>query len=143
MVEFRTRAIGENEADSSSFENHLEQVYENIRTDPELKKRLMGEASKNDIDPVLLRALFGDDMPTESELQEDMTRNPNEPRPRVESETHNTEVVTETEQPDASQLIGFLEEIRDLTPDGMTLDELREWAEDNEDVVETAIEMRF
>jgi len=141
MVEFRTRAIGENETNSSSLETHLEQVYENIRTDPELKKRLMSEASKNDIDPVLLRALFGNDMPSQDELEQNMA--PNEPQLQDETGATQTEAVTETKRPDANQFIGFLEEIRDLAPDNMTLDELQEWAKTNEDIVETAIKMRF
>lgn len=135
MVEFRTRALGADEESSSSLEEHLERVYDNIRSDPELKKRLMQEASENDIDPVLLRAVFGNDMPSEDELKQDMTP------PQAEEAAGETQVVTKT--PDPEQLIGFLEEIMDLTPNDMTLSELREWAEDNRDIVETAIDMRF
>lgn len=136
-MEFRTRSLGEDEGGSSasSLSDHLERVFDNVKNDPELQKRLLAEAQNSDVDPVLLRAFFGDSLPSPDEIQQTM-----ETDETAEMQTE-TRVVKEKPSPD--ELIGFLSEIIELKSADMTLGELQEWAEENPGVVETAIDMRL
>jgi ABC-type uncharacterized transport system YnjBCD substrate-binding protein len=48
-----------------------------------------------------------------------------------------------TEKPSVEELLGFVEEIKQYKGKDATLEELQEWAEENPELVETAIDLKF
>lgn len=145
MVEFRTRAPGGSDtggSGGSGIEGHLNNVIENIKSDPELQARLLQEAEANDVDPTLLRAVF----PQAGKALEEAQQQQAQQAQRNDTDT-DTEprIRTVTEKPDADDLLALIDEIAELSPNGeeTTLGYLRDWGDENRDVLQTAIEMKL
>jgi len=142
MTEFRTRAPGsgggDGGGDSSSIDGHIERVIENIKNDPEIKMKVAQAAQENGVDPMILKAVFPELGKTAESQTPQVEQAPEQTKPE-------TQVKTVTEKPDAQELIGLIDELGDLLPQGKdtTLEELKELGEDNPDIVQTAIDMRL
>jgi len=139
MVEFRSRIVEpDKEEQGGTFEKHLDRVIENIRNDPEIQGQLLQELQESDINPAFLKAVTGMEIPqqTQEEPAEEPAEQPSKQPPQ-------TRIKKVTEKPTPDQLIAFLGEVQEYTDEGMTLGELSNWAEENKDLVKTAIELKF
>lgn len=152
MPEFRTRAPGDYGQEGSGgggLEKHIERVIDNIKNDPKLKAEIYQELKDNGVNPAVIRAIVpemqeaGDIQVPQNQVANDMVAT------QEESHEGQTEVRTEvkkvTEKPSPEQLLELIDEIAEVVPNGKetTLEELKEMAEDNPGIVETAIEMKL
>lgn len=142
MAEFRTEIPASKKPESSSggsdFGKYFDRAIENIKNDPQAKAQVAQALQEQyNIPPQVLASVFPEGV--EPPEQEAIPENP--------SDSHNSEVQTEvqtvTEKPSPEQVRNFLGEIIDLQGPDMTLGELKDFAENNPDILETAIEMKF
>jgi len=159
MVEFRTTPPGKGntEGDSDWLEGALKQAYQNIQNDPESQARIAVAVNQNYGLPMdlLVPALpkMGEGL-THLESQEDQTgrvpneqidenmKLPNDPD-ATEKPVPTPEPKTKTKKPTHDELTDFISEIIEYVGDDFTLGELRVWATENPDMVNTAIQLKF
>lgn len=146
MPEFRVFTGNETD-DSDSFDlgSVLDNVIKNVKQDPELKLEIAQRLQEEGINPKILKAIDSDAVPSQQEVAQlqQAQQAANQQQEASQTMDNEPEVKKVTEKPSADQVIGFLDEIREYVDDDWTLADLKQWAEQNKDIVETAIEMKF
>lgn len=145
MVELRTFEEGQQDSGGSDIEGILKSVWQNIQQDPQMQLKLAQGLAEQGIDPTLLGAVKpGLGEAIEKSMQEQAAeqatqQTPNEsPNPQPEPEVRTVE-----KDVSVDQLIEFTEELIQYRGEDCTLGELVEFAEENPDVVQTAIDMKL
>jgi hypothetical protein len=150
MVEFRTRAIGNPEGESKSsdpIDKAINQVVSELKSDKEKQLKILQALQENyGIDPQLV-GMFMEGVDGEG-LEQAQTP---QPQPQEIPEQANQEPMPEPEtkvkevtvKPEPDELLDFVDEIIEYTGEETTLKELRDWGENNPDILETAINMKF
>lgn len=162
--EFRTEAPGSSSDDGNASSSFIDEAMSKIEGSKTAQAQIAAVAEQNGIDPnmavMMLPDLSAEDYQTFKQQQKqqqddkalpdsetDQTQ-PGENQSRQDSgqsvaQEPEVRTVTKTEKPSAEQLISFLGQVIELTDEDMSLKELKQWAEDNTDMVETAIEMEM
>lgn len=148
MTEFRTSPPGgeqqENNADNSGgLESILNEAINNIKETPELQMQLAQVMQQQGINPQLLQAVAPDMELPEGEVPsaevDNSPSNPVNSSPSGIPETDGGQI----EAPKPEEISGLLDDIIEYTGEDWTLGELQDFAQQNPDVLETAISMRF
>jgi len=156
MPEFRTTPPGQggNDKSQSSREFNLEglakQAYEQLRENPQGQLRMAQALQENyGVPPDALVAIFPE-MAETAEKQQEQAKQAENNQKNEENNQKNEEIIvpaqevkTVKEKPEPDNVIGFLDEVSSYMPEDMTLGELENWAENNKDLVQTAIDMKF
>jgi len=143
MPEFTVGQTAENAAESKSIvDKALEDFINDLKNDKQKQLQIAQALQENyGLDPQLLSTFV--DVP--QEIDEKPQEIPNEPQVETvqESNPEKHQVKTVTQAPNPDEVIGFIDELTDYLDEDTTLAELKEYAEDNKDLLETAIELHF
>lgn len=155
MPEFRTRPLNEQKDEQSvggiTLNDVINQFYSNIQENPEAQLRLVQIAQEQyNIDPSLLAAVIPEVGETIKQAQQQEQQESGEANGKS-AQSGNREAATEeivvqkSQEVQPEDVIGFLKEASDIHPNGeaMTMQEWINWAENNKDMVQTAIDMRL
>lgn len=143
MPEFTVGETRENTDNSKSIvDEAIENLIQDVKSDKQKQAKIAQALHENyGIDPQLLATFV--DVPVEADQNGAApaeTTQP-EPTPKVPKATGETKTVTKEPTPD--EVIGFIDELTDYLDEDTTLAELKEYAEDNKDLLATAIELHF
>jgi hypothetical protein len=150
MPEFRTTPPGQggNDKSQSSGEFNLEglakQAYQQLLQNPQGQLRMAQALQENyGVPPDALVAIFPEMAEMAEKQQEQQAKQAENNQKNEEINVSTQEVKTVKEKPEPDDVIGFLDEVSSYMPEDMTLSELENWAENNKDLVQTAIDMKF
>lgn len=138
MVELRTYSEESEGSDGFDLEGMLQKAWQNIQSDPQAQARLAQQLQESGIDPMLLGAVkpgLADAM-QQAEQKQAVEQATNEPTPEPE-------VKTVTEKPEPEEIKALLDDIIDQFGEDKTLGELKEFIDENPDLVETAVNLRL
>lgn len=154
-MEFRTEVPGPSEDEkkggpSSTVDSLLNKYIEGVKDDPQMKLQLLQTLKQNGVDPSLVAPLVDLDSEEIQQLaqqqaaqQQTQQVENTEPEPTPNMTEDTTEKVEVNKKPSPEKVMGFLDEIIELNDEDMTLGELREWCEENTNMVETAINLKW
>ena len=134
MVKFDSREDNDdNEDGSSTLDSILDEALEIIRDDPEIQSAVMQMVQDQGIDPKIISSLVDEetDVPGDEIKDAQDSLEPNAP----DSD--------DRDDLDPDYIIDLLDEIMQYTGGDMTLEELRDYAEDNRDLIKTAIDLKL
>jgi hypothetical protein len=142
MPEFTVGVEETAESSSSIVDEAIEGFINDLKNDKEKQVQIAQALHENyGIDPQLLSTFVDVPAETANEPAESPTPVPEETAENRSE--NNTQVKTVTESPSPDEVIGFIDELTDYLDEDTTLAELREYAENNKDLLATAIELHF
>jgi hypothetical protein len=142
MPEFTVGVEETAKSSSSIVDEAIEGFINDLKNDKEKQVQIAQALHENyGIDPQLLSTFVDVPAETANEPAESPTPVPQEATDNQSQ--NNTQVKTVTESPSPDEVIGFIDELTDYLDEDTTLAELREYAEDNKDILATAIELHF
>lgn len=145
MTEFRTSPPGGEQqentgGDSGSLETLISEAVDNIKETPELQMQLAQVMQEQGINPKLLQAIAPDmQLPDGGSESPQVANPPQNMPPSGIPETDGGEI----KNPTPEDISALLEDIIEYTGEDWTLGELKDLADENPDILETTISMRF
>lgn len=148
MVEYRTNQTGESDGsggkdagviDGGIVDRALENAINHVRNDPKAQVQIAQSLQENyGIPPEVIGAFVGEipDDTSQVPAPEQETPENAQAAPQIDASMTGEDLT-------ADDVLGFLDEIADYTGEDTTVAELREFAEENPDVIETALSLKL
>jgi len=146
MAEFRTTPPGSQQEDNSSGSKDMINSYlDSLKDDPGAALAVLEQAQERGIPPRLVAPAIG---VSSEDLQEFMqarqqAQQQAQQQADMTQDSHNAETVESEPAMTPQKLIGFVDELSELVGEETSLAELKDMAEDNPDIVQTAIDLKL